>query len=370
MARRLSLLLALLAGCATEPLDRGRPLPIQQTLDVFDRPESVAFSLDGSTLYVANCGSDLFGPERKKVGFVAGRGAISRVSIDVHGRAELADLRWVENLNAPLGLAVLPRGTSKYPPGTLLACHGCALLCDGKGEYVGDPAKLGTGILLLDGRSGRELGRIELGAGSAIARRLGHPVLLPNSLAFDRGGNLFVTDSGRGGANLRPPADARPGLIRISREAIDDPSAGAVSFTPVPGVPNGVAAFDGRLLLVTMGGGSAEGEAVYEIPESAFPLDVLPAPLAAGMGAMDGVTVTPAGTILVSRFAGDLMAIPRAAHPRMLRLSPDIALVAPADHRAWPLADGSCLLAVPEQARNEPLRRAQRVRFIRLPPGF
>jgi hypothetical protein len=370
MKNALVLAAAAAAGCSSPPLNRDHPVPLVQTIDVFDRPESVAFSLDGSILYVGNCGSDLFGPERKKVGFVAGRGAVSRVSIDPFGRAELEDLRWVEGLNGPTGLAVLPRGTSKYPAGTLLVCQGLALLCDAKGEYVADPAKLGTGILMLDGRTGRELGRIPLGAGSAIAKRLGHPVLLPNSLAFDRAGNLFVTDSGRGGQNLLPPVEARPGLIRISRASIDDPAAGTIGFTPVPGTPNGVAENDDRILVVTMAGGSLEGEAVYVMPAASFPLDVLPAPYAAGVGTMDGVVVTPAGTIVASRFSGDLVAIPLDKKARPVRLSPEVVLNAPADHRLLALPDGSSLLAVPEQARSEPLPRRQRVRFIRLPAGF
>lgn len=368
MARLSWLTLAAAIGCSAPPLNREHPVALSQTIDVFDRPESVAFSLDGSILYVGNCGSDLFGPERKQVGFVAGRGALSRVSISPDGRAELEDLRWVEGLNGPLGLAVLPRATSLYPAGALLVCQGNAMLCDGKGVYVGDATR--PGILILDGRTGRELGKIPLGAGSAVARRLGHPVLLPNSLAFDRAGNLFLTDSGRGGQNLLPPVPGAPGLIRFSREAIDDPGSGTIAFTPVPGTPNGVAANGGMVLLVTMAGGSLEGEAVYAIPDTAFPLDVLPAPYVAGVGTMDGVAVTPAGTIVTSRFSGDLLAIPLDRKPRPIRLSPDVPLALPADHRILALPDGSSLLAVPEQARSDPQPRRQRVRFIRLPAGF
>ncbi len=370
MRKTAPLLLAALAACAG--VDRSRPLPIAQTLDVFDRPESVVFSLDGATLYVSNCGSDLFGPDRKKVGFVAGRGAISKLAVEPDGRARVLEARWVTGLDAPVGLAVLPTSTARYPKGALLVCTGMALLCDEKGTHLGDAAKLGTGVLILDPASGRRLGKIALDLGSPIAGRLGHPVLLPNSLAFDRKGNLYVTDSGRGGNLLVPPLEPRPGLIRLTPEAIDDPAKGGVSFTPVPGTPNGVAAWDAEdaIVLVTMGGGSPEGEAIYVIPAAAFPLAALPAPYAAGVGTMDGVAITPAGTIVTSRFSGDLLAVPRDRVPRAVALDPATPLVAPADHRLRVLADGSCLLAVPEQARTEPEPRRQRVRFLRLPPGW
>ena len=61
-----------LAGCAVDPhsgAESAPPAVIVQTVAIFHRPESVAFSLDGKHLFVGNCGSDLFGPDRKKVGF-------------------------------------------------------------------------------------------------------------------------------------------------------------------------------------------------------------------------------------------------------------------------------------------------------------
>ena len=73
---------------------------------------------------------------------------------------------------------------------------------------------------------------------------------------------------------------------------------------------------------------------------------------------------------MASRVSGDLVAIPADRKARPVRLSPGTTLNAPADHRLLALPDGSSLLAVPEQARSEPLPRRQRVRFILLPPGF
>lgn len=351
-------------------IHEGSRATVVQTLEGFDRPESCAFSLDGAFLFVGHCGSDLFGPERKKVGFVRGRGAVSRFTVSPEGRVEADAPRLVAGLDGPLGLAVLPRATKKYPAGTLLVAQGLALLCDATGESITDAGELGTAILFVDPGSGERLGALPLGAGSEVAKQLGHAVLMPNSLAFDRDGDLYVTDSARGGDRLVPPLEAFPGLLRVPHDAIDDPSRGGLSFTPLPGIPNGVAYWPASdsLLVVTMGGDAPGGKDLYQLPASER--TTTPAPLVAGIGTMDGVTVTPAGTIVVSRFSGDLYAIPREGEPFVVRLEPDTPLVAPADHRLLELADGSCLLAVPEQARTELPAGRQRVRLVRLPEGF
>jgi hypothetical protein len=85
---------------------------------------------------------------------------------------------------------------------------------------------------------------------------------------------------------------------------------------------------------------------------------------------MDGVTFTPAGTVLVSRFSGDLLVVPRSGAPYALQLDPETPLVTPADLRAHVLADGTCILAVPEQARSERPFGNQRVRIVALPAGL
>ena len=119
-----------------------------------------------------------------------------------------------------------------------------------------------------------------------------------------------------------------------------------------------------------MAGGSPAGEAVYVIPANAFPLETLPDPHVSGVGTADGIAFTRAGTIVTSRFSGDLLAIPETGAPTPITLDPDVELVAPADHRLLTLGDGTSVLAVPEQARVEPEPWKQRVRIIHLSPGF
>ena len=206
---------------------------------------------------------------------------------------------------------------------------------------------------------------------------LGHAVLLPNSIAFDRQGNLYITDTAKGGGRQIPAQSMHPGLIRIVHSAIDRAAEGVsgnlqegeVSFTAVPGVPNGVGYWeeDDAIYVVTMGGTPPEGTAIYRIPADSFPRADLPAPFRDDVGTADGIVFTPAGTIITSRFSGDLLVIKASGETFSLEID---SLVAPADHRLITLADGSSLLAVPEQARIEPEHWSQRVRFIRLPAGF
>lgn len=350
---------------------------IGQTLNEFHRPESVAFSLDGRTLFVGNCASDLFGPDRKLVGMVQGKGAISKLDVDKKGRVSVSNLTFIEGLNSPLGLGILPQATERFPRGTLLVNQGITLLVDEAGNPVTDAAALGTGVMFFDPDTGALLGKIELGVGSVVAERIGHSTLLPNSIAFDGDGNLFVTDTAKGGDRQVPAQVAHPGLIRIAHHAIDrlaansgeGLSAADVSFTPMAGVPNGIGYWEAEdaICVVTMGGNAPQGTAIYKIPAASFPRTDLPAPLRGDTGTADGIAFTPAGTILTSRFSGDLLALPRGGEPIVLELE---ALVAPADHRLLTLSDGSSILAVPEQARTEPQHWNQRVRIVRLPKGF
>jgi hypothetical protein len=104
------------AGSAAPPEAQATPAArILQTLAVFDRPESCAFGLDGRQLFVGHCGSDLFGPDGKKVGFVKGRGAISRLAVAEDGAVTMDEHKLVTGLDEPLGLAVLPQATSGSP---------------------------------------------------------------------------------------------------------------------------------------------------------------------------------------------------------------------------------------------------------------
>ena len=205
--------------------------------------------------------------------------------------------------------------------------------------------------------------------GSAVAKELGHPVLIANSIAFDGAGNLYVTDTAKGGNRLVPAIPAHPGVLRIPYGSIDDPSKGGVTFMAIPGIPNGVRyrPSDDSIYVVTMGGRGPDGQAVYRIKAGSLEGRNLPAPMASGVGTMDGLCFTPAGTIIASRFSGDLIAIGPDGTSTLLSLPP---LVKPADIDITTLSDGTSIVAVPEQNRMDPRGWSQPIRIILVPKGF
>jgi hypothetical protein len=117
-----------------------------------------------------------------------------------------------------------------------------------------------------------------------------------------------------------------------------------------------------------MGGQSPEGTAIYVIPEETFPRTTLPLPLKSDVGTADGIAFTPSGTIITSRFSGDILAVPSRGEPFVVQSAGSFA--APADHRLMVLDDGSCLLAIPDQDRKDPNPWKQNVKVVKLPKGF
>lgn len=345
-------------------------IAVVHTLAEFHRPESCAVAAGGEMIYVTNCASERFGD---RVGLVAGKGTISRVSVDHSGQLRMANAKFIEGLNGPLGITTISGiGTVVYGPGTIFVNVGSALSTDASGNPIRDGRKLETGVLTIDHQKAIVKNLLDLGVGSTMEKILGHPMLLPNGLTFDGDANLYVSDSALGGELLEPKAQGKPGVLRVDREALESLNEDHVTFLPVPGVPNGVTYCpkDDSIYIVTMGAKGQPGGAVHRIPVKEFKKAKLPAPVVSDLGALDGVVVTPAGTIIVSRIAGDLVAIRPGKKPQPLKLNPDTPLLFPSDIKLLAREDGTSLLFVPEQEPGGAKAWGQRVRVLRLPRGF
>lgn len=350
------ILVVLGLGCSGNEKGSSEAPRIIQVLSGLDNPESVAFSADGKWLFVTNCASGEFGADQHG-GFVSGQASVSKLSVAADGTLAIVKAKFATGLTAALGVTVSTKPFGPYPAGSVFACVGGALAVHDDGSYVNDAKELGTGVVILDPETGGALGKIDLGVGSAIAVALGHPLLLPNGIAFDHEGALLVADSGFGGEHLKPAIRAQPGLLRITLTAKGDVSGH--TFTPVSGGPNGVAwnETEKAAYWVTCGGKTPEGGALYRNGR----------PVALGIGESDGLCFTPAGTVIVSRFKGDLVAIRNGAATPIPFEKP---FNFPSDIKLRTLADGSSIVVVPEQEAWNAAPWGQSLKVIRLPAGF
>jgi len=226
-------------GCKT------RNPVISQTLASFHRPESVTFSVDGKHVFVPNCASGLYGKD-KVFALLAGAGGISKLSVSATGALTMVEPQFVSGLNSPLGITTLQKPTKRFPAGALFANTGIYILCDENGAYISDPKAIGTGVTIIDPNTGTILGKIDLTPDSAVCKAIGDSFPLPNGIAFDAEGNLYVTDTGEaaGVKNSVMPAKSNGGVLRIDHDAIDsfaqNKQHDGIHFIPIR-TPNGVA---------------------------------------------------------------------------------------------------------------------------------
>ena len=197
-----------------------------------------------------------------------------------NGNVEVEKQKFITGLNGPTGLCILPKATKKYPVGTLMVNQGMSLQVDNDGNSITNLEDLGVGVDFYDPNNGKLLGRIPMGPESKVATAIGHVPLLLNSMAFDMNGNLYITDTAIGGDRLTPRSYQYPGLIRIEHSSIDNLSEDGISFTFIPGVPNGIGFWEkeNAMVLVTMGGNDKPGgTAIYKLPIESFPMKTVPA---------------------------------------------------------------------------------------------
>jgi DNA-binding beta-propeller fold protein YncE len=355
---------ALLAGCGTTPEEEAALAAqpkLAQSLGGFHHPDGCAFSPDGRRLYVTNSAAAEVGADGRP-GFVAGQGAVSLLTVSAEGVLSIKEARFINELSGPLGITTAPRATGGYPKGSLFVCCGNALVCDLEGRYLTDPSKLGAAVRVFDPRTGKTLGQIDLGPGSAVAREIGHPALLPHSLTFDPEGQLYVSDTGEGGEHLVPPVASQPGILKITLGT--EGGVRHASFTPVRSVPAGVGynEREGALYWVTMGRRKPEEGALFRDDHQ----------VGGALGPCGGLAFTPGGSILISRLEGTLVLIRPGGSREDIFVDPDTKekFDFPSDVKVLGLKDQSCIVVVPEQAGGNPTPWGQRLRVLKLPSGY
>ena len=361
------------------------PATILQVLKTFDNPEGAIFSADGQSVFISNAAE--IGDQGQGFGFTEGEGYISKLAVQPNGTLTMVNERLIEGLTGPLGMAVLPVATGKFPAGTIFALSGSAPWSTPRGQVVKDPTHLRTKLIAFDD-DGKVLGEIDTGQGSLFERINGAPIALINALGFDAEGNAYVADTAFGADQFDPPFAGKSGLWLIPHGALDaladgqEPSEAPV-FIEIPGNPDGVevSPVDGKIYVNTVGpvGGApdpADG-GIYALTKDDITNSKLPPPVDGGLGALDGLDFTAGGAMLNTQIKADRPSQIYVNCPGQgaatLALEPggtSSDLNGPADVAVRRSADGVQLVVVPELFARAANAKTDEVTVLALPAGF
>jgi len=357
---------------ATEPF-------VSQSVSRFYRPESCTFSLDGKFLYVTSCGSGFYGVDaegKEQFSLAQGKGAVSKLSVAEDGTLTMIEPKFYPGTSGALGISALPVATKSFPAGSLFFNSGFFMQTDADDKYIDNQKELDPAVVVIDPNSGKLLGKISLAIQGAVCRAINNPLFVPNGLCFDHEGNLYLGETG-GVNELIKGAGAitnKSGAVMIPYTAIDALAAGVpaqgIKFLEAPAI-NGVA-FDKKsdcLLMLTFTG-SESGDSVYKISRKEFDAGILPRPFVTGLGKLDGIAVTPSGTMVVTDVTNQsLIRIDQNRNVETIDLGGK-KFNGPSDISIKTLDDGSSIVVVPEQNYTAPKEWSQNVHVIKLPVGY
>jgi hypothetical protein len=378
--------LLVMAVAQQEP-PKGAPAPpahelssrLLQEIKAFDNPEGAIFSEDGRFVFVSN--SAELGMPDKGFHWTEKAGFISKLSVESDGKLKMVNAKLISGLTAPLGMAVNPVATQKFPKGSIFLCTGGLPLADASGTEVKDPSRL-TSKMVVFNVDGRVLGEIPWNAGSALSKIAGVPATLPNAAAFDKQGNLYVTDTGFAGATLEPKLEGRPGVIMIPHGAIDALASGGQAaakpvFLSMPGGPDGieVSPVDGTIHVNTVGVAAGLNDTdkggMWRITKDDFKAGRLPKAFSGGWGALDGLVFTQKGTRFDTQILPPnyITVVPKGTDKVLSLTIAGLtrALAGPADIAIHSRRDGTSLLVIPELAATSPNNNDNTVLVVLLP---
>jgi hypothetical protein len=361
------------------------PATVLQVIKAFDNPEGAIFSADGNSVFVSNAAE--IGDRADVFGWTEGEGYISKLEVQPNGELKMIEEKLIDGLTGPLGMAILPVATAKFPAGTVFGLAGSAPLVDGQGQVVKDPTRLRTKLIAFN-EDGEVLGEIETGQGSLFEQINGSPIVLINALGFDQEGNAYVADTAFGADQFDPPFEPKSGLWLIPHASLDaladgqEPSEPPV-FIGIPGNPDGVevSPTDGKVYVNTVGpvGGAPDpaNGGIYALTKDEIADNKLPPPVDGDLGALDGLDFTAGGVMLNTQIRGDVPHKVTVNCPNepatTLALEPGgewADLTGPADLAVRRSADGPQLIVVPELFARDATPGDDEVTVLAISDGF
>src|SRR5215471_19166122 len=119
-----------------------------QELKAFDNPESAIFSEDGRFVFVSN--SAELGMPDKGFAWTEKAGFVSKLSVEPDGTLKMLNPKLITGLTAPLGFALNPVATKKFPKGSIFLCTGGLPLADASGTMIKDASRLTSKIVVFN----------------------------------------------------------------------------------------------------------------------------------------------------------------------------------------------------------------------------
>jgi len=306
---------------------------------------------------------------------------ISKLEVQPDGSLDMVNEKLITGLTGAVGMAVSTVGTRKFPRGTIFLCQATAPLAEPDGTEVKDPSMIDPRIIAFN-TDGKILGSIKLGEGSAAAKASGVVSTLPNALAFDGSGNLYLAETGIGGGSFTPPIPTKGGGVYLfpasSLDALAEGRDAPISYVAVPeGGPDGIeVAPDGMIHFNTVGQAAglkdpAEG-GMYKIKKADLMAGKLPEPFNRGLGALDGLDFAGANRLDTEiKNTSSVVVTPLSGTTSyMLTYDQEIKFAGPADIAVRKQSDGSYLLVIPELSATSPNNKDNAVTVVKLPADF
>lgn len=350
---------------------QARP-EVLQVLSGLDRPVAASFGPEGKTLFVAN-------RSRGTIGALRGKGSITKFDRGSDGAYKMASKRFVIGLTAPSAIAFLPVSLSEsLPAGLLFLVSGTPLIENEDGRMTKDASKDFIGLSVIDPASGKVLKKIDLGPAAPTKLKGEYSLISPNSLNFDNQGNLYIADTGIGGNMFmfQNRVKAQPAIYRIDHRGLEDllngESSADVQVMKVSSVPSDMcyrAEDDSIYFLANHLQGATKG-AVFKVASEDFQGQMSIQTIVRELTALSSMQLLANGKTLLVTNSGELH-VPRGKKSsREIRFKPEMRFSTPGKFDLLTQADGSSLLAVPEETGDAGAGKGQRVKIVLLPAKF
>ena len=366
-------LLAITFGItAFTQLSQGDRPEVLQVLSDLDRPVAAAFGPGGDTLFVAN-------RSRGTIGALRNMGSLTKFTRSDDGSYKMASKRFVVGLTAPSAIDFAPISyADDLPAGVLFLVSGTPLIQNEDERMSKDVTKDFIGITVVDTTSGKILRKVNLSPAAPMKMAGEYSLISPNCLSFDKQGNLYIADTGIGGNMFmfKKQVQSQPAFYRISSDGIrqmlqgEAPTGAQVmKVTSIPSDMRYQESDDSLYFVANHIVGATKG-AVFKAGSSGFRGQFSVQTLVRELDPLSSLVLLPNGKQLLISSSGELH-IPRGKKAsREIRFKPEVRFSTPGRVDLLPLADGTALLAVPEETGGAGVGKGQRVKIVKLPAKF